>query len=201
MKTRLITIDDIREFKQLSANTDTNSKVKYQILEAQEFNLRPILGESLYLDLISKFESQFDNAENYKKLFEGGEYAYNNKTYTFGGVRAVLVYYAYSRIIQDIDINVGAHGLTRKVDEFSEPATEKEISRKIGQAISGAQIYQSQMIDYLNRNQSDFDLWKGTNENIKSGSFKISAVGGNRRKIGSSQACNKCGRYSHCNCY
>lgn len=198
--TQLITIDDIREFKQLSSNTDVNSKIKYQIREAQEFDLRGLLGDDFYHDFVSKFENQFDGATNYETLFNGGTYEYNDKTYSFAGIRAVLVYYSYARIIQDLDINVGPHGLTRKIDEFSERPVEKEISRKVGQAISGAQIYAEQLRDYLNRNSSDFTLWKGTNQNIKTGSFKISSVGGNKKRVGGSHPCNKCGRYSYCNC-
>jgi hypothetical protein len=200
MNTLLISIEDIREFKQISANTDVNSKVKFQIREAQEFDLRGLLGDDFYHDFVSKFDAQFQGSTNYQTLFEGGTYEYNNKTYSFAGIRAVLVYYTYARIIQDIDINVGAHGMTRKIDEYSERPAEKEISRKVGQAVSGAQVYAQQLVEYLNRKQSDFSLWKGTNQNVKTGSFKISAIGGNKKRLGGTQPCNKCGRYSYCNC-
>lgn len=200
MNTLLITIDDIREFKQLSSNTDVNSKVKFQIREAQEFDLRGLLGDDFYHDFVSKFDAQFQGADAYKTLFDGGTYEYNDKTYSFAGVRAVLVYYAYSRIIQEIDINVGPHGMRIKTDEFSDRASEKEISRKVGQAISGAQVYAQQLVDYLNRKSIDFTLWKGTNQNIKTGSFKISAIGGNKKRIGGSHPCSTCGKYSYCNC-
>lgn len=50
----LITIDDIKLYKEISSNTDVTTKVDQYIVEAQEFDVRAVLGDELYLDILDK---------------------------------------------------------------------------------------------------------------------------------------------------
>lgn len=196
----LITIDDIKLYKEISSNTDVTTKVDQYIVEAQEFDVRAVLGDELYLDILDKRENGWAEKTDYKTLFEGGTYTYQDKKYSFAGLKAVLVYYSYARIIPNLNDQVTAFGLVNKTNEFSNRSEDKIIQRKVSQAINGAEIYQRQMIDFLNRNKSTFPLWKGTCVETKTGSFRITAVGGNRKRVGGSHPCKTCGRYSYCNC-
>lgn len=198
---RIITIDNIVKYKPLSANTNVRTKVDFCIDEAQEFDLKPILGEQLYLDFIEKMPNGWADKTAYKTLFEGGTYTYSGKSYSFGGIERVLVYYAYARIVPNLEENVTATGVVIKTNEFSQPSGEKVIQRKVGQAISGAEVFKKQLEEYLYRNQSTFPLWVGNAVEPRTGSFRISAVGGNKKRVASSHACRNCGRYSNCNCY
>lgn len=196
----LISIEDIQVYKEISNNTDVTKKVDTYIIEAQEFDLRRVMGDELYLDFIDKRENGWAEKEEYKTLFDGGNYTYQGRTFSFAGLKAVLVYYAYARIIPNLNDQVTAFGLVNKTNEFSSRSEDKIIQRKVAQAISGAEVYQRQMIDYLNRNKSSFPLWKGTCTETKTGSFRITAIGGNSKRVAGSHPCKKCGRYSYCNC-
>lgn len=198
MNIRLINIEDIKKYKEISDNTSVQKKVSTAITEAQEFDLRPILGEELYLDIISKEPTGFGI---YAALMNGGTYSYNSKTYHHEGIKAVLVYYAYARLIPNLQENATPYGFKEKVNEFSVGISAKAISAKIAQAVAGAQAYQSRTIDYLNRNQATLTLWKGNVAEAKTGGIKITPIGGNSSlKVGSSRRCRHCGRYScYCN--
>lgn len=194
MNAQLITIDDIKNYKEISNNTNVDKKIKTAINEAQEFDLRPVLGDELYLAIIAAAAS----LGIYAPLVNGCNYTYSGRAYQHDGLKAILVYYAYARIIPALEENATPFGMVQKTNEFSTPVSSKIIGAKIAQAISGAQVLQARTIDYLNRNQSTFPLWRGNIVETKTGGLRISAVGG-RSKIGSSHRCGKCGRYS-CNC-
>lgn len=195
MSVYLITVDDIAQTKELSRNTNIEKKVKSAIQEAQEFDLRPVLGDELYLDILSKEPEDFGI---YKDLVNGCTYEYSGRTYQHDGLKKALIYYAYARIIPTLEENATATGFVQKTNEFSNPLSEKRIASKVGQAVSGAQVYQARAIDYLNRKSSDFELWRGNVTETKTGGIRISPIGG-RNKVGSSRRCRECGRYS-CNC-
>ena len=51
--TKLITLADIQTLKPISANVNEVKQLNTYILEAQEFDLRPFLGDEFYLALVA----------------------------------------------------------------------------------------------------------------------------------------------------
>lgn len=196
MATLLIDIDTIRKYKELSDNTALDAKVRSAIFEAQEFDLRPVIGEQLYLDILANESAGFGI---YADLMNGCNYTYSSRQYHHEGLKAVLAYYAYSRIIPALDENATPYGFVQKNNEFSVPVSAAKIAAKVSQAVSGAQALQARCIEYLIRNSTTFPLWYGNSSKAKSGNFRIHAVGG-KQKVGSSYRCRGCGKYS-CTCH
>lgn len=84
--------------------------------EAQEFDLKPLLCEDFYMSLFSLSDADKE------KIFNGGEYEYNTKTYTYWGLSDVLSYFTYARFLMKSPIVSTTHGIVKKKTPESEPA-------------------------------------------------------------------------------
>jgi hypothetical protein len=202
MIAKLITIDNIIEYKPMSINTDVTKKLNTYIQEAQEFDVMKFLGDEFYIALENDFIAQ-PSLPTYSDLFNGSEYIYAGVTYRHRGIKAMLIYYAYARYLANTQSNQTAFGNVAKTNPDSTPVSDKTIQRQVEQALAGAYKYQSDVNDYLCRMYSTFPypLWSGrVADRIPTSSLKISAVGGNRNKVGSSYCCKGCGRYTNCIC-
>jgi len=156
--TALITLADIKTFKALSINT-AGLKIDSQINEAQEFDLRPLLGDEFYMDLLEDFSAS-PSLETYSDLFNGVTYTYENETYQHDGIKAMLCYYAYARYLNTSNTNSTAFGMVQKLTDDSEPISEKTVSRLVSQALNGAKIYENRVLDYLRRKSAEYPLYK-----------------------------------------
>lgn len=172
--TALITLADIRTFKAISSSLNS-LKFDSEVKEAQEFDLRPFLGDEFYLDLINDFAAS-PSLSTYSDLFNGCTYVYSGNTYQHDGIKAMLCYYAYSRYLNNSNTNATAFGTVMKLNDDSEPISEKTLSRLVGQSISGAKVFENRVRDYLTRKSSDYPLWKCSHDNKKTGGLRISAV-------------------------
>jgi hypothetical protein len=177
----IITILDIQEFKPLSKNTDTDKKVKPFIQEAQEFDLRPFMGDEFYLELINQVQNTFPNP-NYKDLFDGSIWTKGGRTYENPGLRAVLVYYSYARYLNKANTNSTAFGMVGKENPDSSPITDRTIDRLVSQSMNGAKAYLNRVEYYINCNKDLFPEYDCGVDLQKSGSIRMSAAGGNGSK-------------------
>jgi len=160
---KLITYDDFAPYRVISTNVDSTKRLEPYIEEAQMFDLKPVLDcqdeEFLSEIIASKDESP------YKELI----------VY----IKPVLIYYTYARFLATHDIMATAHGIVTKINEFSEPISEKVRARLITQAESSALVYQKIMTDFLSDNKSTYPNWKcsSTSGRTQSGA-RIRAIGG-----------------------
>ena len=177
----LITILDIQDYKPLSKNTDTAKKVDPFIQEAQEFDLRPFMGDEFYLELIYQFQNAFPDS-NYQDLFEGSTWVKNGKTYENPGLRAVIVYYSYARYLNKANTNSTAFGMVGKINPDSTPLTDRTIDRLVAQSMNGAKAYLNRVEYFINCNSELFTAFDCGVELQKSGAIRISAAGGNSSK-------------------
>jgi hypothetical protein len=169
--TKLISITDIVEFKPLSLNVNVAKQLDPYILEAQEFNLKPVLGDPLYLDLL-------ENLENYDNLFLPYTYEWDGYKYAHNGIKASLIYWTYSRYLSNGNSHSTAFGMVQKLNEFSTPLDPKEISRQVKQTESGAIAYQQQYLEYLCRFATDYPLYNvGGKKIAQKTSNKIKSIG------------------------
>ena len=88
----------------------------------------------------------------------------------------MLCYYAFSRYLNNSNTNATAFGTVIKQNDDSEPVSEKTLSRLVGQAISGAKIFENRIYDYLVRNSNTYPLFKCSIDNKKTGGLRVSAV-------------------------
>ena len=153
--TPLITINDIRARKSISLNVNEVAQLTPQILEAQDFDLRPFMGDEFYFDLVN-------NLENYEQLWNGCTYTFGGRQYTHEGLKTFLIYASYARYVTNASTIATATGLVSKNNIHSEPVTDKTIARITEQTRSGSQVYLNRVTDFLNRNANDYPLWRVT---------------------------------------
>ena len=168
---KLITLADIQRLKPMSMNVNVVKELDPYILEAQEFDLKPILGTPFYLDIIANIAD-----DDYLELLNGKEYEYKGKTYNHNGIRSCLVYFCYERFIGSDQEKQTASGLRVKLNEFSEPASEKSILRRMNQARSAASVYRDEFLLYLERFPDEFPLYERKCKSQRTGSIRISKV-------------------------
>lgn len=153
--TLLIQVSDITGLESFSANTEFTKKVRPHIIDAQEFDVRPLLGEELYVDIC-------DNVANYTDLLNEKTYIYKNKTYRSPGLKAVIVMYFKSRYTQEANFHDTAYGVKFKSNDYSADVPEKAIARRAQREISGAEVYWTRVKAYLDRHLVDYPLWKNS---------------------------------------
>ena len=148
---RLISLTDIQKHRAISQSVEL-SIINQFIEDAQIGDLRPLLGEKMYFDLLN-------NQSNYTELLDEFDYTHDGVTYTSPGVKKVLSYYAYARYIMHGSATDTPFGLVEK--GYQE---EKQIDRsgrremyKSTQQLAAQ--YWSQVEIYLNRNLSKYTLW------------------------------------------
>ena len=192
--TALITLEQLMEFKSITANLNVAKSLLPYVYEAQEFDLRPFLGEQLYLDLLDSFDASPSLEEqHFADLYNGSVYTdTSGKRRSHQGIVAVLAYFTFARFIENANLHSTKYGFKVKENEFSSEPSEKAIARRIAQARSGAIAYQERVKRFLDDYAEDFgDSWqRGTKR--RRGQLRITAVGGNSKDV----KYNKCIRIS-----
>lgn len=171
--TKLITLANIQAVKSISLNINESKQLNPYILEAQNFDLRELLGDTFYLDLIADFPT----LTKYSLLFNGGQYTYQNENYYVDGIKQFLVYSTYARYIVNSGVISTATGMVAKTNQYSEKVDEKTIMRLSTQARSGATFCEENIVKFLERNKSTYPLYKCDNNGKFTNGIKIRNIG------------------------
>ncbi len=175
---QLITISDFTQYKAISSNLNAIKKLDSFILEAQQFDLKHLLGSAFYLDIEKEFSSS-PPFPTYSDLFNGSEFTCGNKAYKHEGLKAVLCYLSYARYVLNSNIEATAFGTVHKKTEESEHVDEKTIKRLHDQSYAGAMMYWEDVKKYLN--DQDFELWNKCNVK-KVNTFRIAGISSDSNK-------------------
>jgi hypothetical protein len=174
--TKLITLQNIQAVKSISLNVNEVKQLTPHILEAQNFDLRELIGDAFYLDLIADFIA-LPSLIKYSFIFNGGQYTYQNETYYLDGLKHYLVYSSYSRYLANSNVISTATGLVHKTNQYSDKVEEKTIARLVSQSRSAATFCEENIKKYLERNKSSYPLYKcDKNVNFTNG-IKIRNIG------------------------
>ena len=169
---RLISITDFTNNKYLSQNLDDRD-IDPIIDEAQEFDLKPVLGRDLYLDFSTNV-----TLDKYQDLLNGKTYTptgYTNPV-QFQGVKEVLKYYVYARLIVLDGVKSTNSGFVMKQLENSERISGTHRTQMIAQARSGARAHEDEMVFFLNNFYTTYPLWQCSLRKNKGFGFRIKAV-------------------------
>jgi hypothetical protein len=167
----------------LVATSIDEERLRSSIREAQQFDLRPVLGDAMYYDLIKNYDVNESPINKYNKLVEGEEYT-NSESHTiiFSGLRMALKYWAYARFIAKQQVNATASSVVVKTNPWSVPVAPEVIEAETASARSGAISYWEEAKKYLDEKFTDFPLWVGQRSVPRSG-VRITAVGGGQRRV------------------
>lgn len=166
----LVNRTDIAEFRQIS--TSVKDKLLNQFInDAQFVDVQKLLGRNFYNDLIRNYTDA-----NYQTLLNRGDYTYQSTTYTNVGLKAVIVHYAYARYVMEGSQIDTAFGYVEKLNPDSQIVSDGSKKTKAKSNQQTAFNYWENVLDFLDRNSDDYDLW--TSCVVQKGNFRISKIGG-----------------------
>ncbi len=167
----LITLNDIK----LLRPTAELDGVRFEpyCLEAQDQDLRPILGDGLYFGLMNEFYDTGDDMyAAYGELINGKSYSYNGQTIYFDGLKPMLCYFTLARLVQNHSNNITRYGVVTKITQQSQPVDVQVLRQLVNDLKSNAQTYVSQVKQFLSQNQTTYPLYIGSESNLNT-SFRI----------------------------
>lgn len=173
----LITAEDLRRWvPNFTETINEESQLNPCIIQAQQLDVAPAIGEALFLDLCEN-----RSAEKYKRLMEGVKYTIDGRNYAFPGLAAALVWYTYARYILNKNAQDGPFGMQIKQSEYGDPVSDKNLQRISQQSRQNADAYLMRVHKYLTAKKSaDYPLYLSDEcsaENTPAGSFKITKIG------------------------
>ena len=164
----LLTLNDIKRYRP-TAELDGQRWEPFAE-EAQDQELRPVLGDGLYYDFMEEWHDSGDDMfTHYTNLLNGISYTLNGQTVYFDGVKPFLVYHTLARFIQNNSTHVTRFGVVTKIVSQSQPADPQVIRQIVNELKSNATTYKNQIDTYLQQNQSTFTLYIGSNTSLNTG--------------------------------
>jgi hypothetical protein len=162
----LVTYSNFLEEFGMSENIP-NNRVTASIIEAQDFDIKPVIGEAMFYDVVLKYGTSPADA-NIVKLVEGGTYEdCDGNTLAFAGLAKSLKYYALARFRKKQPINDTNFGVVIKKDLYSDPIDSKMMSQSIDEARSSGLGYMNECCKYLQENKDLYPLFKGNTDNYR----------------------------------
>lgn len=149
----IISKADIAEFKQISKALSVDKSDEY-IREAQEIDLRAILSPKFYADLVANYTDT-----KYQTLINGGSYTVDSIVYDFSGLKAVMAYYAYARLVLTVDVVNTPFGLNRKLSQDSEPISHVQKRDIRDESRQSAQTYWQQCRAFIEAYPDDYPYY------------------------------------------
>jgi hypothetical protein len=125
------------------------------VYEAQFIDLRELMCEAFYNDLVSNYTEAI-----YQNLLVGGSYTFEDKTYYYEGLEICLSYFAYARFISESNIQSTSFGMVRKNSQESERASQRELEAIAQKNTERALLlFQSTKL-FLDRNEETYTFWE-----------------------------------------
>ena len=152
----MITATEIREYLQLSKNVKDEEVAKY-VVEAQELDIKPFLGEKFYYDFITNYLTNTD----YTKLFEGGTYSPDSDGYlvSFTGIKKLLCYYTYNRFLVGNNEQLTRTGFVEKATPQSLAIDHANLLKKSSAILTTANQFKESTVNYIEKNVDLFPLY------------------------------------------
>lgn len=150
---RLISISTVKTYHQIASGINDTEGNKY-IQDAQDFDLKPLMPEKFYVDLINNKDTP-----EWSIIFNGGTYTYDSFDYEFSGLNKCLASFAASRIVLDSNIISTAFGMKVKTTPNStEPNYQEKKSKSKQLIIEANQLFDEFKI-FMDRNADDYENW------------------------------------------
>lgn len=147
----IIDTNDIRKYKDISLHTP-DSRINEYIRDSQEQDLRLLLGNSFYFDVLSNLANPV-----YSDLLNGCDFEKDSSTWTQQGLKAVLVEFFWGRYTYFGVTNDTPFGNTIKLSDFSKETESKDRRDIWAQSKERANGYFDIIRVYLNL--SNFEKW------------------------------------------
>jgi len=158
-------------------------RIKVFVKKAQELDLKPFLGHSLYYDFIQYFNTDgtlMDNTpQPYKDLLNGSEYLdKRGHVVLYEGLLPTLVYFTFARFIEADAIHYTATGPIIKHHDNGDSLSSQEITKLVQQHRSVANAHANEVEKFLWDNRVEFPLWhyNGKNRSARQSGPRIRGI-------------------------
>ena len=152
----------VEKYLQIAIGYSTTEFERF-IREAQEFDLKPLLCEDFYFDLLKNKET------DPHKIITGQEYAHEEKTYYHEGLEAVLSYFTYARFILKSSVVSTSHGFVQKTTPNSQPIGHAEKKDIYYTSRQDANTLFEAVAKYMDRNDINYKDCNDCNDSPTSG--------------------------------
>ena len=152
--TQLISLDDISRLARPCYADERLAAVC--VLEAQNLDLRPQLGDALFLAIFSEGAT----SPRIKAILEPQTYDCACGGGMHFGLLKALAYYAYARIVKTGTNQQTRYGFVAKNDEYSDNVSLKERVGAYDDAFATADAYLADVIKYINANSAIYPEYK-----------------------------------------
>lgn len=150
----LITKSDILTYRDISKSV-RDDKINPYIKDAERLDLRPLLGERLYRDLVANQASQI-----YIDLLDPKDYVDSQgELRGHGGLKEILCLYAWSRYVMFGSFTDTSFGHVKKKTQDSEPLSYQEKKSIYTQDTQTALTLWGDVERYINANSDSYPLW------------------------------------------
>lgn len=166
----LINKTDIEKYFQVALGRN-EADIKKFIQQAQMFDLKKLLPEKFFYDLI-KNRSQ----ANYQALINGCEYTYEDFEYQHEGLKGVLAHFAYGTYLFKGGITDTSFGQVIKKSQHSDPVDFKERKDWYYKHREQANILFEDVKNYLDRNVDQFPVWAECTTVVTKRRFKTKLI-------------------------
>lgn len=163
----LITYEEISQLAR-PCTTDRDM-AEAMIAEAQRVELKPRLGDWLYLRLLNLNEefiadggdandkTTLSSPNPYSLLLEGGQWEDScGRSRLLTGLKTALAYYALARIVRDGNIQATTYGTAVKDDQYSADPERTERQRQYRELFGQADNYMAEALNFITKNCSQF---------------------------------------------
>lgn len=110
------------------------------IVEAEQNNIKPAIGDDLYIQLK-------EGGQTF--LLEGGIYERNGKRYYLNGIKKALAYFVISRLYESSTTELTRQGVVNRRSEYSDNADNSEIISVSRETYAIANRYMEEVEKYL----------------------------------------------------
>jgi hypothetical protein len=124
------------------------------INEAQEFDLKPLVEENFYFELLAN-----KSLPIWAKIIDGGTYVFDTRTYYFQGISTVLAYFSYARFVLSSSAVSTAHGMVVKTTPNSTPLNLEERKNFHYKKKDEANAMMLDVVKYIERNIASYPSW------------------------------------------
>lgn len=149
----LITKQEIATHREISRGVK-DDKINPFISDAEFLDVRPLLGDKLYHDLIGNVAEA-----HYEDLLDEKTYTYDGVEYTSPGLKKVLAIYAYSRYVLFGSFTDTAFGFVQKNTSDSTAVGDSQKRNIYTQERNTAYNYWLEVAAFLSRNKDDYEFW------------------------------------------
>lgn len=172
----LITYEEISELARPC--TADRELAEAFIAEAQRVEVKPRLGDALYMRLLRDIETEIvitggtatvvsgvvidatpgavttdEGLDPYDMLLIGGKWTDScGRPRLLTGVKTALAYYVLARIIRDGNIQATTYGAVVKDDQYSSDPERAERQRQYREIFAQADTYMAEVVDFIRQN-------------------------------------------------